>query len=91
MIVEVLGVEPPCHRCKKTLEAVNKAVSELHLENCSISKLNSYSPLTIEKYGVVFTPAVAINGKIVVSGRLPNEKELKKLLAKNVSLESGQK
>ena len=89
MIIEVLGVEPPCNRCRVTYEVVSKTVSDLQLKACSVSKLNVYSPQTVEKYGVVFTPAVAIDGKIVISGRIPSTKELKELLAKHIHPESG--
>jgi protein-disulfide isomerase len=33
------------------------------------------------KLGVLFTPAVIVDGKIVVSGKLPTVEELKKLLS----------
>ena len=83
MIIEVLGPEPPCYRCVTTLEIVKTTAAELQLENCEISKINAYDKSTIEKYGLVITPAVAIDGKIVVFGRIPSKDELKQLILVN--------
>lgn len=79
MIVEVFGPEPPCPRCKRTLEIVKQAVDELQL-NCEVKKIDAYSKLTIAKYGLVFTPAVAIDGKVFVAGRIPSVDEVKHIL-----------
>jgi small redox-active disulfide protein 2 len=83
MIVEVLGPEPPCVRCQKTLDVVNKAVEELNL-NCEVKKVDAYAKSTIEKYGLVFTPAVAIDGKLFIAGRIPSLDEVKRVLKARV-------
>ena len=91
MIIEVLGTEPPCYRCKTTLEIVKTATTDLQLQNCEISKINAYDKSTIAKYGLVITPAVAIDGKIVIFGRIPSKDEMKQLLLVNTkSKESEQ-
>jgi len=79
MIVEVFGPEPPCSRCMKALEIVKQAVKELQL-NCEVKKIDAYSKSTITKYGLVFTPAVAIDGKVFVTGRIPSVDEVKHIL-----------
>lgn len=79
MLVEVFGPEPPCWRCMKTLEVVNQAVKELQLD-CEVAKIDAYSRPTIAKYGLVFTPAIAIDGKVCIAGRIPSLDEVKKLL-----------
>jgi protein-disulfide isomerase len=92
MIIEVLGPEPPCYRCITTLEIAKTVAAELKLENCEIYKLNAYAKSTITKYGLVITPAVAIDGKIVVFGRIPSKDEIKQLLLANIkSKEDAQK
>lgn len=83
MIIEVFGPEPPCIRCITTLEIVKAAAAELKLENCEIYKLNAYAKSTITKYGLVITPVVAIDGKIVVFGRVSSKDEIKQLLLVN--------
>lgn len=79
MIVEVFGPEPPCSRCMRTLEIVKQAVKEVQL-NCEVKKIDAYSKSTIAKYGLMFTPAVAIDGKLFVAGRVPSVDEVKHIL-----------
>ncbi len=38
--------------------------------------------MNIMAYGVNSTPALVVDGKVVVSGRIPNQKDLKELLSK---------
>ncbi len=78
-VVEVLGPEPPCPRCTRTLEVVEQAVSELRLE-CDVKKTNTLDRATVAKYGIVFTPAVAVDGKVSLAGRVPSVDEMKALL-----------
>ncbi|MFB0504938.1 MAG: thioredoxin family protein [Candidatus Bathyarchaeia archaeon] len=80
MIVEVFGPEPPCWRCMKTLEVVKQAVKEMQL-NCEVRKNDAYSRSTMAKYGLVFTPAVAIDGKVFVAGRIPSLDQVKHILS----------
>jgi small redox-active disulfide protein 2 len=79
MIVEVFGPEPPCPRCLRTLEIVKQAVEESQF-NCEVKKIDAYSKATLTKYGLVFTPAVAIDGKVFVAGRIPSVDEVKRAL-----------
>jgi small redox-active disulfide protein 2 len=79
MIVEVFGPEPPCPRCLRTLEIVKQAVKESQF-NCEVKKIDAYSKTTVAKYGLVFTPAVAIDGKVFVAGRIPSVDEVKRAL-----------
>ena len=75
MIIKVLG--PGCNNCK-TLERVTKeAVAELGIE-ATIEKIEDYS--TIAGYGVMSTPALVINEKVVYSGRVPTPAQLRELL-----------
>ncbi|MFQ6075675.1 MAG: thioredoxin family protein [Candidatus Bathyarchaeia archaeon] len=85
MIVEVLGPEPPCARCKKTFDIVKQAVSELKLDY-EVKKIDAFSKSTIAKYGLVFTPAVAVDGKVSIAGRVPSLNEVKNLLSATTGL-----
>jgi len=69
--VEVIGVDPPCPRCKKTEENARKAASRLEAEGVKIevTKLNIISKDTVSKYGVLLSPAIAINGKVKTMGK----------------------
>lgn len=75
MIIKVLG--PGCNNCK-TLERVTKeAVAELGIE-ATIEKVEDYA--TIAGYGVMSTPALVIDEKVVVSGRVPTPAHIRELL-----------
>jgi small redox-active disulfide protein 2 len=89
MIVEVFGPEPPCARCMRALEIVKQAVKELQL-NCEVEKIDAYSKSTIAKYGLVLTPAVAIDGKVFIAGRIPSVDEVKRILVASTNIK-GQK
>jgi small redox-active disulfide protein 2 len=75
MKLEILGTG--CPKCKKLTELAQEAATESGL-SFEIGKVNKLSD--IMKYGVMVTPALAINGKVVVSGRIPSKEEIKKWL-----------
>lgn len=77
MEVKVLGTG--CPKCKSLEKATREAVTELGID-ANIEKVEDI--MKIMEYGVVNTPALVIDGKVVVSGRVPNDKYLKILLTK---------
>lgn len=87
VVVEVLGTSPPCSRCNLTFKKVEKAVAELNRRDLEIQieKRNCSDRETIRRFGAVVPPAVAINGVVKTSGRIPNESEVKSLIEKVVS------
>ena len=80
--VEVIGVEPPCMRCQSARKAVEKAAEKLRAEgiNVKIEKANVMSKEVIGKYGVLVSPAIAVNGTVKIMGRVPSEDEIERLL-----------
>ena len=80
--VEVIGVDPPCMRCQSARKAVEKAAEKLRAEgiNVKIEKANVMSREVIGKYGVLVSPAIAINGTVKIMGRVPSEDEIESLL-----------
>ena len=75
MIVKILGIG--CSKCK-ALEQRIIALKEKHEQDIQIEKVTKLED--IMNYGVMMTPGLVINEKVVLSGRLPNDKELKSLL-----------
>ncbi len=69
--VEVIGVSPPCPRCKKTEESAKKAAAKMAAEGVTVEvvKLDITTKETISKYGVLATPAIAINGVVKFKGK----------------------
>jgi small redox-active disulfide protein 2 len=74
-VIEVLG--PGCGRCQETLRVVHRVVEEAHL-NCEVQKNESLERMA--DLGVMRTPAVAFDGKIVLSGHIPKPEEVRQLL-----------
>jgi len=75
MDIKVLGTG--CAKCK-TLERITKeAVEELNLD-ASVEKIEDIQK--IMEYGVMFTPALVVDGEVLIKGRVPNLKEMKKIL-----------
>jgi len=75
MEVKILGTG--CPKCK-TLEKLVRNVVEREKINASISKVDDV--MKIMEYGVMHTPALVIDEKVIFSGRIPSEKELEKFL-----------
>jgi thiol-disulfide isomerase/thioredoxin len=84
--VEVIGVSPPCPRCKKTEENARKAAAKLAAEgvNVEVAKLDVVAKETISKYGVVATPAIAINGVVKIMGKELDAGVIERLLRKEL-------
>ncbi|MFH1702112.1 MAG: thioredoxin family protein [Nitrospirota bacterium] len=77
MKIQVAG--PGCPRCQETEKNVREACSQLNLA-AEISHV--FDMKEFVKLGVLFTPAVIVDGKIVVSGKLSTVDELKKIFSK---------
>nr|MBD3623002.1 TM0996/MTH895 family glutaredoxin-like protein [Sunxiuqinia sp.] len=75
MDIKVLGTG--CPKCKALEKAVHSSLTELKID-ANVSKVEDI--MQIMQYGVMRTPALVMDGKVVLSGRLPNDEELKTLL-----------
>lgn len=75
MKIAILGTG--CPKCIKTEEVVRKVVEE-NGAGAEIIKVKEIGE--IMKYNVMMTPGVAIDGKVVMAGKVPTEEEVKKML-----------
>jgi small redox-active disulfide protein 2 len=75
MKIQIAG--PGCPRCEVTERNVFNACAALNLA-ADISHLRDVKQFAA--LGVVLTPAVLVDGKVVVSGRVPTVAELKQIL-----------
>jgi len=75
MKIEVLG--PGCPKCKKLADAVREAVAELGID-AEIVKVDKITDIV--KYGVMLTPALVIDGKVKIFGKVPAKDEIQKLI-----------
>jgi small redox-active disulfide protein 2 len=74
-VIEVLG--PGCPRCHETHRVVQHVVDEAKLD-CLVQKNTSIDRMV--ELGVLSSPAVAFDGKVVLSGRIPKTDEIRRLL-----------
>jgi len=73
--IEILGLG--CPRCVKTEEIVREAVKDLGFvegEDYIIEKVKN--PADIAEKGVLMTPGICINGKVVSSGKIPTKSQI---------------
>jgi small redox-active disulfide protein 2 len=75
MKIEVIG--PGCPRCISTEKNVKEAVKQLGIQ-AEIVKVTDVAEFV--RRGVMFTPAVIVDGEVKVSGKVPTVEELKKIL-----------
>lgn len=75
MVIKILGTG--CTNCKKLEENARKAVEELGLD-AAIEKVTEIKD--IMKYGVMKTPALVVDEKVKIMGRVATSDEIKKYL-----------
>jgi small redox-active disulfide protein 2 len=77
MEIKILGTG--CSKCK-TLEELTRKVVKDNGINASITKVEDI--VEIMKYNIMTTPALVVNEKVVVKGRIPTSEEIKQFLSK---------
>lgn len=75
MKIKVLG--PGCANCVNLERATREAVADLGID-AEIEKVTDYA--AIVGYGVMRTPALVVDEKVVLAGRVPTPMKLRALL-----------
>lgn len=78
MNIKILGTG--CTRCKALEQSVINSLAELDLA-ADVSKVEDI--VKIMEYGIMRTPALVIDEKVVMSGRVPTVSEIKEIIIKN--------
>ncbi len=75
MKIQILGTG--CAKCQKLAETAKQAADELKLsyELVKVTNLNE-----IMGFGVMVTPALAVDGTVKVAGKVPSVDEIKNML-----------
>jgi len=77
MIIEICGTG--CAKCHTVEDNVRKTLQELGLsEDEQIKVADIKDPVMMAKKGVIFTPALLIDGVKMAEGKIPDVKEIKK-------------
>ncbi|RME69900.1 MAG: thioredoxin family protein [Verrucomicrobia bacterium] len=73
--IQILGTG--CKKCQMLAETAEQAARELGLdyELEKVTDINRFA-----EFGVMFTPAMAVDGKVKVAGKVPSLEELKPML-----------
>ena len=74
--IKILGTG--CPNCKRTEAVIKTAVDELGLKDVNIIKVEDIQD--IMAYDIMSTPAVVVDEKVVIKGRVPSFDEIKQLL-----------
>ena len=77
MNIQILGTG--CPKCK-TLEKITREVVAENGFKADIVKVDDL--LEIMTYNILSTPALVVNGKVEIKGRVPSAEEIKQVLAK---------
>jgi small redox-active disulfide protein 2 len=78
MNIKILGTG--CTRCKALEQSVINSLAELDIA-ADVSKVEDI--VKIMEYGIMRTPALVIDEKVVMSGRVPTVSEIKEIIIKN--------
>ena len=73
--VEILG--PGCTRCKETYRVVKHVIDQSGLR---LEVIKDESIERMMALGLMATPGIAIDGKVVLSGRIPKAEEVRQIL-----------
>jgi small redox-active disulfide protein 2 len=74
--IQILGTG--CRKCTTLAETAEQAAKELGVEY-SLEKVTDLK--RIAEFGVMFTPALVVDGQVKVSGKVPALDDVKKLLS----------
>jgi small redox-active disulfide protein 2 len=77
--IKVLG--PGCKKCKKLEQLTQQAIEELGLD-AVIEKVEDMP--TIMSYGIMQTPGLVINNKVILTGMVPKLSALKELISEYI-------
>lgn len=77
MDIKILGTG--CSKCKTLEKNTREAVESLNIQ-ATITKVEDI--MEIIQFGVMTTPALVVNGKVEIKGRIPSVEEIKIILNK---------
>jgi small redox-active disulfide protein 2 len=77
MKIQILGTG--CPSCVKLADNAKQAAAEANID-CEIEKVTDINQIT--SFGVMMTPALAIDGKVKIVGKVASVEEIKTVLSK---------
>ena len=80
--VKVFGTTPPCVKCKEVTKRATK-IAEKYQGKIGVTHLDALSDEG-DKYGIMMTPTIVINDKVVSIGKVPSEDDIEKMIKKEM-------
>ena len=77
MEIKILGIG--CHKCN-ALEKLTRDVVEQNEIDATVIKVEDITE--IMKYGIMATPALVVDEKVEIKGRIPSSEEILKILTR---------
>jgi len=78
MIIKILGTG--CDKCDKSYDNAISAIRELNID-AKVEKVTDL--ITMMKYGILSTPGIVIDDKVVMVGRVATVEDIKKHINKS--------
>lgn len=75
--MEIIVLGTGCPNCKTTYERVTKVIADTK-STATLRKEEDI--MEIMKYNVLSTPAIIVDGKVMIQGKVPSEKEISEVL-----------
>jgi len=72
--IEIFGSEPPCPKCRATVKLSEEVAKEFG-DALEVKEYTAFSK-EADKYNIMITPTVVVNGKVFATGKVPNREEL---------------
>ena len=79
LCIEVIGLEPPCQKCNELLQNAKKAAKDAGVD-AEVVKLWTLSEDVRQKYGLLLSPALVIEGVVVAQGKVYKPERIAGLL-----------
>lgn len=76
--VKVFGTTPPCAKCKEVTKRASK-VAEKYPGKVQVTKSDALSAEG-DRYGIMITPTIVINDKVVSVGKVPSENDIENMI-----------
>ena len=81
MQIKILGSEN-CANCEKLLQSTQQVIERLKIE-VDVKKVTDIKEIL--NYGIMSTPALVIDDKVIFNGRNADEKELTKIIKDKIN------
>jgi protein-disulfide isomerase len=86
LTVKVFGTEPPCVKCRELTKRATRVAGKYpgQIEVRHLAALSAEG----DKYGIILTPTLVMNDKVVSVGKVLSEDDIEKLIKKEMEVKS---